>query len=872
MGRRFPSPNDPSSFDLLFFLFFFLLFLSPSLFFTCNGQDILSKGQSLRDGETLVSSGGVFELGFFSPGNSTLRFVGIWYHNISVKSVVWVANRESPLSDKNGIFTIGSNGSLVILHSSSINTTVWSSSNSSSSSQSATSPTAILVDTGNLILYPTEDTNDSSSAIWQSHEHPGDTFLPSMEVKVSSAMGENRAFTSWKSESDPSPGNFSMGLDSRASIPQIVIWGGSSRRWRSGHWDGIIFMGIPNMTANILYGFRLTPVESDGYIYFTYTAVSSSVLTRFQMGWDGLGRKFSWDSTKNEWSLQLYEPFTQCEEYNHCGDFGVCNINSSPICSCMEGFIPKYSDEWKKGNWTGGCERRTELQCGKNSTGSGSIDEGGGDGFLLVDDVKLPDLADKVSGANNYEDCRASCLGNCSCYAFSYVTTIGCMVWSGDLIDIQRFESDGRSLYVRVAGAELGKSKVPTIVIVIVVVIGSFLLGLLIWLLWRFKEIVKEYSTTCCRSRKMEMPLFDMSTGTTDPSSEISGRHDLPGGTKQVTAADMPHFSFSAVAAATDSFSDHNKLGQGGFGPVHKGKLPGGQQIAVKRLSVKSSQGLEEFKNEIVLIAKLQHRNLVRLLGYCIKGEEKMLIYEYMPNRSLDRFIFDQSKKSLLDWRKRFRIIEGIARGLLYLHRDSRLRIIHRDLKASNILLDEEMNPKISDFGMARIFGGNQDEANTTRVVGTYGYISPEYAMEGLFSIKSDVYSFGVLILEIVSGRRNIGFRSSEHSNLIGHAWRLWEEGEVMKLVDPAIVDASSRSEVVRCVHVGMLCVQDSPAQRPTMSSVILLLESEAAALPFPNQPTYTSRRREMDSDDYFEAHHGNVSQNDITVTRLDGR
>ncbi|KAK4770749.1 hypothetical protein SAY87_031281 [Trapa incisa] len=858
----FPSPNKPSSFHLLLFFFLFLY-----MFFTCNGQDRLSKGQSLGDGETIVSSGGAFELGFFSPGNSTLRFVGIWYHNISVNSVVWVANRENPLSDRNGIFTIGSNGSIVIIDGSN-NTNVWSSSSSSSSSQS-TNSTAVLMDTGNLILY--EDANDSSSALWQSYDHPTDTFLPSMEVKVNSVIGENQAFISWKSESDPSPGNFSMGLDSRASIPQIVIWDGSIRRWRSGHWNGLTFIGIPNMTANILYGFRLSTVESNGNIYITYTAVSSSNFIRFQIGWDGLGREFRWDTAKNEWSVWLYEPVNDCEKYNRCGDFGVCDINSNPICSCMDGFVPRYTDEWKKGNWTGGCVRRTELQCGKNSTSNTSIEEGGGDGFFHVNDVKLPDFADKVSGASNSGDCRTSCLGNCSCYAFSYVNTIGCMVWGGHLIDIQHFESGGGDLYVRVAASEIAKSKISTIVIVIVVVMGSFFMGLLIYLLLRFKEVLREYSIACCRSRKMEIPLFDISRGTTDPSSEISGRYDLAGETKQVSAPDMPLFSFSAIATATGNFSEQNRLGQGGFGPVHKGKLPGGQEIAVKRLSVKSSQGVEEFKNEIVLIAKLQHRNLVRLLGYCIKGEEKMLIYEYMSNKSLDGVIFDQSKKSLLDWRKRFQIIEGIARGLLYLHRDSRLRIIHRDLKASNILLDEEMNPKISDFGMARMFGGNQDEANTTRIVGTYGYISPEYAMEGLFSIKSDVYSFGVLILEIVSGRRNTGFRSSEHSNLIGHAWHLWNEGEVMELVDPAIVASTPRSEVERCIHVGMLCVQDSPAERPSMSSVILLLESEAAALPCPSQPTFTSRR-EIDPHDYFEADHMNASLNNITVTMMDGR
>ncbi|RVW86392.1 G-type lectin S-receptor-like serine/threonine-protein kinase RKS1 [Vitis vinifera] len=175
----------------------------------------------------------------------------------------------------------------------------------------------------------------------------------------------------------------------------------------------------------------------------------------------------------------------------------------------------------------------------------------------------------------------------------------------------------------------------------------------------------------------------------------------------------------SIIAAATNNFSFTNKLGWGGFGSVYKGQLSNGQEIAVKRLSKDSGQGVEEFKNEVTLIAKLQHRNLVKLLGCCIEEEEKVLIYEYMPNKSLDSFIFDETKRSMLTWEKRFEIIIGIAQGILYLHQDSRLRIIHGDLKASNVLLDVDMIPKISDFGMARLFGGNQIEGSTNRVVGT---------------------------------------------------------------------------------------------------------------------------------------------------------
>ncbi|XP_030938601.1 putative receptor-like protein kinase At4g00960 isoform X2 [Quercus lobata] len=309
--------------------------------------------------------------------------------------------------------------------------------------------------------------------------------------------------------------------------------------------------------------------------------------------------------------------------------------------------------------------------------------------------------------------------------------------------------------------------------------------------------------------------------------------------TDEIRSVESLQLGFGNIKVATDDFSDANMLGKGGFGVVYKGKLSDGQVIAVKRLSKNSSQGDLEFKNEVLLVAKLQHRNLVRLLGFCLEGIERLLIYEFVPNGSLDNFIFDPIKCVQLDWERRYKIIGGIARGLLYLHEDSRLRIIHRDLKASNILLDSEMNPKISDFGMARLFELDQSEGNTSRIVGTYGYMSPEYVMHGQFSVKSDVFSFGVLLLEIISGRKNSSFRNGENiEDLLSYAWKNWKKSTVSNLVDPTL-KAGLTTEIMRCIHIGLLCVQENVVDRPTMASVVLMLNSYSITLPIPSEPAF---------------------------------
>ncbi|KAM0051944.1 putative protein kinase RLK-Pelle-DLSV family [Helianthus debilis subsp. tardiflorus] len=302
-------------------------------------------------------------------------------------------------------------------------------------------------------------------------------------------------------------------------------------------------------------------------------------------------------------------------------------------------------------------------------------------------------------------------------------------------------------------------------------------------------------------------------------------------------------FDLGTIEEATTNFSTENKIGEGGFGVVYKGTLPSGLDIAVKRLSKGSGQGALEFKNEVLLLAKLQHRNLVRLLGFCIDAEEKILIYEYVANHSLDFFLFDPTKQVKLDWSTRYKIIKGIARGMLYLHEDSRLRIIHRDLKTSNILLDEEMNPKISDFGMARIVCRSQTQGMTNRIVGTFGYMSPEYAMHGHFSVKSDVFSLGVVLLEIISGKKNTRVSQPGYADLLCHAWTMWKNGEPFKIFDSNLVDSISDNEALRCINIALLCVQQDDELRPLMDSVVLMLNSYSIPLPVPENPPLVSRR-----------------------------
>ncbi|KAH9803046.1 G-type lectin S-receptor-like serine/threonine-protein kinase [Citrus sinensis] len=716
---------------------------------TTSTQDTLRLGQSIRDGETLVSANESFELGFFSPGKSKSRYLGIWYKKIANGTVTWVANRNAPLPDRSGVLSISSQGNGTLILQNSTNGIVWS----SNASRTAQNPVAVLLESGNLVVKSGND-NDSDNFLWQSFDYPTHVLLPGMKLGVNLVTGLNRFISSWKSADDPAQDDYMYEIDPRG-VPQAMLLKGSTIRYRPGSWNGLHWTGMPQLQPNPVYTFEYVSNEKE--VFYRFTLIKSSVPSMMVVSPLGESQRYTWMEQTQKWApfLSFSGLIDQCDNYALCGTYAICKMNSnSAECECLEGFEPKSPRDWKLLDKTDGCVRRTKLDCER------------GDGFLKRESVKLPDTRfSRVDKNISLFECKELCSKNCSCTAYANADVrgggSGCLLWFHELTDMKILSEGGQDLYIRMATSELDnferrnpkkKKKVVPIITSVLLATGVILIGAFVY----------------ARKKKRR------DQGNNDGRTEL-GYNDRGNRKEEM---ELPIFDWKSIANATDNFSEENKLGEGGFGPVYKGMLIDGQEIAVKRLSKSSGQGVEEFKNEVLLIAKLQHRNLVKLL--------------------------DGTRRKLLDWSKRCQIIGGIARGLLYLHQDSRLRIIHRDLKASNVLLDNEMNPKISDFGMARAFGVDQTEANTNRVVGTYGYMPPEYAIDGLFSVKSDVFSFGVL------------------------AWRLWTEDRPVELIDKSLEDTYSLSEALRCIQVGLLCVQQRPEDRPNMASVVLMLSGES--------------------------------------------
>ncbi|KAK4435525.1 G-type lectin S-receptor-like serine/threonine-protein kinase [Sesamum alatum] len=773
-----------------------------------SSLDTLKPGDRLNSSSELRSANGIFSLGFgiVDDGSAYLAIT----HTNSKFFPVWIGNRAQPaFGGQDPFLTVDITGKLIIGHGTNGGESIEL--YGGETSKKIINASATLLDTGNLVVKEMSSSN-GEVILWQSFDHPTDTLLPGMKLGINHRTGRKRILTSWFGPDDPAPGAFTLEWD--PNVGSLLVRRRGVVYWTSGqlkdYYDEVggfrikEFDNIPTKPdpANLNYNFSV--VRSGDEEYFTYSLINVPDWT---------------PDNRNVSGIRLdYEGYIYDRDRPTIAKAGFCY-----------GYDETHSNP--------GCELRQQPKC-RNDGQTFDFTSGA---FRHVNGTPAPSVYDSNSSLS-MSDCRDKCWNDCDCVGYTSGNVSGCAYWRGKNLEFVRSNDPSPAdTYVLVSASSSSRQGKKRHVIEIIVSVAVsmtvlFILGTIVALFVRRK--IK-------KGNRKEDQLHDVLTldGYTETYElEAKNQHDLR------------LFTYASIQSATNNFSSDYKLGQGGFGPVYKGKTSEGQDIAVKLLSRQSGQGLVEFKTELILISKLQHVNLVKLLGFCIHGDDKMIIYDYMPNKSLDFFLFRPSNREQLNWQQRFNIIEGIAQGLLYLHKYSRLKIIHRDLKPSNILLDKDMNPKISDFGLARIFKQNASEANTNRRVGTYGYMAPEYAMQGIFSVKSDVYSFGVIILEI--------------------AWELWNKDCALEIMDPTLRPSCITDQVQRCIHVGLLCVENHAVDRPTIEDVISMLKNETtSSVWMPKNPAFITRNSIFD-DEVEKSRSDKLPSADyeFTMTEIEGR
>ncbi|GJM97651.1 hypothetical protein PR202_ga14591 [Eleusine coracana subsp. coracana] len=686
---------------------------------------------------------------------------------------------------------------------------VWSTNISAAATDSSHNGTvAVISDIGNLVLRRHEEDGE---VLWQSMDHPTDTWLPGFRIGLNKLTGEVQTLTAWKNYGDPAPGAYSLGIDPNGTSQFFISWNRTTRFWGSGEWNGDIFSGIPEMTSHYIYNFEF--VSGANASYFTYSLQDPSVISRLVMDISGQIRQLTWVPSLEQWMLIWTEPHQLCDVHAVCGAFGVCDEKGEPLCSCLSGFRPVSAGDWELGDRTLGCRRNTPPQlCDDNA-------------FLLMQGISLPRRNPSFAQASSAEeDCRLVCMRNCDCNAYAYGS--GCALWYGDLVNLQKLADDtaggGNGLFVRMSATM--DDDVPS--------------------KGRKKTIALASSLAAILALSATLSIFVMMMYKRRQRTVMRLRHQAASEGGYLLMA----FKYSDVRRATRNFSE--KIGGGSFGSVYKGTLPGGNcncnasSVAVKRLEGLPCLGEKQFRNEVRTIGTIHHVNLVRLRGFSSRGTDRLLVYDYMPNGSLDKALFFGRSRPgaamstttpVLSWRARFQIALGAARGLLYLHDGCRDRIIHCDVKPENILLDGDLVAKVADFGMAKLVGREFSRVLTT-VRGTIGYLAPEWISGVPITVKADVYSYGMVLMEIISGRRNArccsssspeeekGMMVSEYFPLV--AARMVSRGEpLVGLLDDRLKGDVDERELDRACRVACWCVQDDEADRPTMEQVVQALE-----------------------------------------------
>ncbi|WOG82210.1 hypothetical protein DCAR_0101372 [Daucus carota subsp. sativus] len=756
-------------------LFTLLVLLSATYFVAAQRRtsNSISQGSSLTPtgNSSWLSPSGLFAFGFYPQGNNTYR-VGIFIAGLRLnKTVVWTANRDDPPVSSGVTLQLTPDGRLILQSQDSTTDAVIVDQSISSAS---------MLDSGNFVLF-----GSNQEKIWQSFDHPTDAILPGQ------ILSQNQELFSRASDSDYSTGIFRLKMQSDSNLVQYPVQTPDTAPY--AYWSSSTNNQGVNVTLNL---------DPDGHLYLLNNSVSilknlSDGLSEKQRVYlmridsDGILRLYSFNLGRkdNISSIVWKSSGDKCSPKGLCGLNGYCTLNDDePKCLCPPGF-----DNVNPGNYTAGCKRNYTADICKNSEQRIQYSMRALEYTWWENDPYLV-LKMKIK-----EDCETSCLEDCNCEAAFYKDG-ECRKQRLPLRYGRRLLTDSNVAYIKVASptrqietpshSRPGKKKEPRLSILIIsltlcaLAFTVFVIsGYLAYRnrIWAYKKI----------SAKGNFELMD----------DIAPRS----------------FTYAELEEVTNGFQE--EIGRGASGTIYKGKF-NDKLVAVKRLENMLAEGEKEFQNEMKVIGRTHHRNLVRLLGYCHDGPKKLLVYEYMVNGSLADILFDPQNPPR--WEERIRIVLDIARGILYLHEECETQIIHCDIKPQNILIDEYRSAKISDFGLAKLL--KADQTNTyTGIRGTRGYVAPEWHRNMAVTVKADVYSFGIMLLEIICCRRSVNLSLSEEEAVLEEwVYQCFEDNDLAKLI---IDEETDRKKFERMVRVGLWCILDEPSLRPSMKKVLLMLE-----------------------------------------------
>lgn len=656
----------------------------------------------------------------------------------------------------------------------------------------------LLEETGNLRLVG--GGGAANASVWESFDYPGNTLLPYMKI------GLGKKLTSWSSATDPAEGLYSLQM--LPSLEFVCMWGDRRQYWSSGAWNGAGFAAIPEMINNTYFSFYL---DKSGF--FWTLAPSVTLISRFIIDTDGELKQYAWNPSVSGWTFFWSEPQEPCLIYALCGPNSLCRSSFHPPCSCPAGFHPSHAQNWASSTWSAGCSPESPAKCG------------GGVFFPLANSAFDSVHVQRAVAVASNADCSVSCLRNCSCAAYSYNEGV-CELLFEPLLNGHSAPDIADTVYMRagVSPAEGNRTRSRRLRTEVVVLIGSacVLLG--------------GVGIAICvlRAKKRAAPRGTL-------------------GTEMIE-----WFTYAQLQYATTNFS--SRLGSGGFGAVFKGFLGvPAIPVAVKQLQHRHrwEQGEKQFRMEVSTIGSIQHVNLVRLRGFCSEKSHRMLVYEFMPNGSLDTYLSKTPSLSsvkdphsaqgpFLDWATRYQIALGTARGVAYLHDGCRQCIFHCDIKPENILLDADYTAKVSDFGLAKLVGKEFSRVITT-IRGTRGYLAPEWIAGVPITCKADVYSYGMTLLELISGRRNLSYGNSTAVWTSSGAdprrrfFPVWaalcineKKDLVASLADARLGGQVDAEQLRRAAYSAVWCIQEKEGARPTMRQVVHILEGSIDVTPPP--------------------------------------